>query len=81
MKKSEADDAAAAAAEAAVERISVYPSSVTKAIAGLATPLLPSPSMFPDDWRMVEELLQDGQVNTHGHARKGLYTACQMMVS
>ena len=36
VKKAEPDAAAAAAAEAAVERISAYPSSVTKAIAGLA---------------------------------------------
>lgn len=62
MKKAEADAAEAAAAEAAQEGASVYPSSVTKAIAGLTTPSLPSPSMFPEDWRMVEELLHDGQV-------------------
>lgn len=63
VKKAEASAALAAAAEAAIEGTSVYPSSVTKAIAGLATPSLPSPSMFPEDWRMVEELLHDGQGN------------------
>ncbi|KAL3139627.1 hypothetical protein ABBQ38_003943 [Trebouxia sp. C0009 RCD-2024] len=63
LKNAEASAALAAAAEAAVEVTSVYPSSVTKAIAGLATPSLPSPSMFPEDWRMVEELLHDGQGN------------------
>ena len=62
LKKAEADAADAAAAEAAEEGVSVYPSTVTKAIAGLTTPSLPSPSMFPEDWRMVEELLHDTQV-------------------
>ena len=62
LKQAEADAAETAAAEAAAEGISVYPSTVTKAIAGLATPSLPSPSMFPEDWRMVEELLHDTQV-------------------
>ena len=70
MKKVEADAAEAAAAEAAQEGTSVYPSSVTKAIAGLATPSLPSPSMFPEDWRMVEELLHDGQVIYSWHCCK-----------
>lgn len=78
MKKAEADAAEAASAEAASEGASVYPSSVTKAIAGLATPSLPSPSMFPEDWRMVEELLHDGQVTAHGRAAKACtHTACQ----
>ena len=62
LKKAEAEAADASAAEAAEEGISVFPSTVTKAIAGLATPSLPSPSMFPEDWRMVEELLYDTQV-------------------
>ncbi len=68
LKKAEAEAADAAAAEAAEEAAaSVYPSTVTKAIAGLATPSLPSPSIFPEDWRMVEELLHDGQVSwSHG---------------
>ncbi len=62
LKQAEAVAADAAAAEAAEEAGAVYPSTVTKAIAGLATPSLPSPSMFPDDWRMVHEYLNDGQV-------------------
>ena len=63
LKQAEAEAADAASAEAAAESALVYPSTVTKAIAGLATPALPSPSIFPEDWRMVEELLQDGQVS------------------
>ena len=70
VQKAEADAAEAAAAEAALEGTSVYPSSVTKAIAGLATPSLPSPSMFPEDWRTVEELLHDGQVTNCNRAAK-----------
>ena len=62
LKQAEAEAADAAAAEAAEEAAAVYPSTVTKAIAGLATPSLPSPSMFPDDWRMMHEYLNDGQV-------------------
>lgn len=69
LKQAEASAAQAAAAEAAEEGTSVYPSSVTKAIAGLATPALPSPSMFPEDWRMVEELLREGQVSQVHAAR------------
>ena len=62
LKQAEAVAADAAAAEAVEEAAAVYPSTVTKAIAGLTTPSLPSPSMFPDDWRMVHEYLNDGQV-------------------
>ena len=80
LKKAEASAALAAAAEAAVEGISVYPSSVSKAIAGLATPSLPSPSMFPEDWRMVEELLHDGQVSLD-HGAKLQCHGCQMISS
>ena len=70
LKKAETDAAEAAVAEAAQEGTSVYPSSVTKAIAGLATPALPSPSMFPEDWRMVGELLHKV---THARAAKTHY--------
>lgn len=78
VKKAEVGAAEAAAAEAAIEGTSVYPSSVTKAIAGLATPSMPSPSMFPEDWRMVEELFHDGQVSAHGHAAQMYtHTNCQ----
>lgn len=62
LKQAEAEAADVAAAEAAEEIAAIYPSTVTKAIAGLATPSLPSPSIFPDDWRMVDEYLRDGQV-------------------
>lgn len=83
LKKAEAAAATAAAAEAAVERVFACPSSVTRAIAGLlATPMLPSPSMSPDDWRMVEELLHDGQVNSHSNAPMACtHTACQAIMS
>lgn len=79
VKKAEASAALAAAAEAAIEGTSVYPSSVTKAIAGLATPSLPSPSMFPEDWRMVEELLHDGQVSRAVMLQYNAVNACQVI--
>lgn len=63
----EAAEAAAAAAppeaEVPQELTLAVPSTVTKAIAGLATPCLPSPSTFPEDWRMFSELLHDSQVS------------------
>ena len=62
LRQAAAEASDAAAAEAAEEAALMVPSPVTKAIAGLATPSLPSPSMFPEDWRMVEELFQDSQV-------------------
>ena len=49
--------------DATAELNAAVPSTVTKAIAALATPCLPSPSIFPEDWRMISELLHDGQVS------------------
>ena len=60
LKQAAADAIEAADAEEAAA--AVMPSTVSKAIAALATPSLPSPSMFPEDWRMVQELFDDGQV-------------------
>ena len=70
-----AEAAAAATREASQELHMIVPSSVTKAIAGLATPHLPSPSIFPEDWRMFSELLHDGPVSNQFwrmHTRKKL---------
>ena len=71
-----AEAAAAATREASQELNMIVPSSVTKAIAGLATPHLPSPSIFPEDWRMFSELLHDGPVRIqswHMHQKTKLY--------
>lgn len=74
--------AAAAHVDAPQELSIVVPSTVTKAIAGLATPHLPSPSTFPEDWRMFTELLQDGSVRVYpAIVHCFLVTTCAMSIS